>query len=125
MENPEAYLEYLEGDPRRALTMDLDLEQCDYVHLDEEWEHGLHEGQADSPETVAESLRKLGVERFIFAIDGVGQFDCHFSVWVHESEVPKVIGRDSLESVPPGPSPAEKCKRALQEASIALNNSQG
>lgn len=89
IDDPEDYLESLEGNPRKANTLDLDLEKQGYRKVDIDFENGLHGGQDDNSEKIAESLRKLGVERFIFEIDGVGQFEISFSVWVHETESDK------------------------------------
>jgi hypothetical protein len=85
-DDPSEYLASLEGDSRRAETMDLDLTDHGYVLAGKDYEHGWHPGQNDSPEVVAKSLRARGIDRFLFKIDDVGQFDLKFSVYVHEDE---------------------------------------
>jgi hypothetical protein len=40
----------------------------------------------DDPHKVAKELRAKGISRFLFNIDDVGQFDSHWSVYVHEDE---------------------------------------
>jgi hypothetical protein len=102
------YLESLEGDHRRADTLDIDLEEYGYRRLDEEFQNGLYGGQADDPELVAESLREQGEDRFIFTLDYVRQFDIGFSVWVPEDSTV-----DSVENVE-GPDPAEMMKKAME-----------
>lgn len=88
----EEVLETFEGDPRKALTVDLGIDPAGYgyVRLLKDLENGFHDHQAADPNVVAEGLRKLGVERFLFVIDGCGQFDLNFSCWVHEDEIEKV-----------------------------------
>jgi hypothetical protein len=39
-----------------------------------------------TPAQVAKELRAKGISRFLFNIDDVGQFDSHWSVYVHEDE---------------------------------------
>lgn len=110
--NPEEYLEALEGDPDKANTIsDLNLSDWEYVAHKQEFQTGYYGGQNADPHVIAKSLRKLGVERFIFEIVGQGQFDMTFNVWVHKSEYPKVDGV-ALESA--GADPAEEAKKALR-----------
>lgn len=109
-DDPEDYLEYLEGNSNAANTLDLNLEEQGYQKIDEEYENGLYGGQCDNPHKIAESLGKLGINRFIFDIDGVNQFDTSFSVWVHKSEYHK-FDPDKIESK--GPDPAHAMRDAL------------
>jgi hypothetical protein len=83
-DDPSAYLESLEGNPRAAETLDIPLD--DYVQAGTNYEHGWHQGQNDSPDVIATSLRARGITRFLFKLDDVGQFDCRFSVYVHQDE---------------------------------------
>ena len=110
------YLAFLEGNESNADTFDLDLDECGYVQYDEKFEHGLYGGQADDPQIVARSLRALGVERFVFKIDSVGQFDMDFSVWIHKDEADKLKEIGFIQSA--GADPAEVMQRALKNASI-------
>jgi hypothetical protein len=87
LEDPTDMLEQLEGKDDRALTFDMDLAAHGYVRQDGEYESGWHPGQDDNPKTIADTLRAKGIGRFLFKVDGVGQFDVRFSLWVHESEV--------------------------------------
>jgi hypothetical protein len=85
--DPADYLERLEGDPRRACTLNIDPADHGYVVVKQRMESGFHPGQNADPNVVARDLKEKGVERFLFTIDATGQFDIEFSVWVHESEV--------------------------------------
>lgn len=107
-DDPEDYLEHLEGNPRAANTL-VDLEVQGYRHVDEEYENGWY-GTEDDPKAIAEKLQKQGINRFIFEIDGVRQFDLSFSVWVHESEYSK-LDSDEIESK--GADPAVALAAAL------------
>ena len=87
-EDPKDYLERLEGNETTANTIIASPEKHGYVKLNNDsFETGWHPGQNDSPETVKKGLQKKGVDKFFFHIDSVGQFDCQWSVFVHESEV--------------------------------------
>jgi len=97
LDAPEDYLGYLEDNPKAANTLALDLGEHGYVKIDKEYENGFYPGQSDDPKVIAESLRKQGIRRFVFDIDGVGQFDCAFSLWIHKSECPK-LGSTEIES---------------------------
>lgn len=83
---PAEYLESIEGDPQRCNTFThINPSDHGYV-LIKKMANGWYGGQNDSPEIVARSLRAQGVDRFVFHLDSVGQFDTHFSVYVHETE---------------------------------------
>lgn len=119
--DPAEVLLDLEGKPGHALTLDeIDPSEHGYVRAnaeDESYEHGWYGGQDDSPEAIAENLRNAGVERFLFRIDGVGQFDTRFSVYVHESEV------DRLSGTPQGKckeDPATVLARGLRECAVQM-----
>lgn len=121
LEDPEDYLEYLEGNPDTANTLNLDLEDQGYRRVDEDFENGLSGGQCDDPHKIAESLRELGIERFIFEIDSTEQFGLAFSVWVHKSEYDKLdLGK--IESK--GPDPALAAQSALRTATVKLVSEQ-
>ena len=117
LDDPEDYLEHLEGNPRTANTLNLDLEVHGYRHVKGDYENGLCGGQCDDPHKIAESLEKLGIGRFIFEIDDVAQFGLSFSVWVHESEYDK-LDPDEIDSK--GDDPARAMESALKSASVQL-----
>jgi hypothetical protein len=86
LEYPEDYLDYLDGNSNAACTLQVDLEQHGWKRLDADYCSGWHPGQTDNPHVVADELRKNGVEHFIFKIDGVGQFQSDWSVYVRATE---------------------------------------
>lgn len=88
-ENAEEHLEALEGDAHRCNTIgSIDPSEYGYVKVNEDsYESGLHEGQNDNPKVIAKDLRAKGIERFLFNMDDVGQFDQSWSVYVHTDEV--------------------------------------
>ena len=116
-EDPESFLEDFENNPRKAWTLgyEIPLEDNGYVKVnEEEYCNGLHHGQTDNPEKIAIALRSQSIERFIFAIDSIGQFDMDFSVYVHESEVNK-LNREELDNADiAGPDPEEMFKKAMK-----------
>ena len=110
------YLEELEGDERHAITFDVDPEDHGYKLWDQEFENGFHPGQSDEPPKIAGHLRSLGIDRFVFRIDGVGQFDISFSVYIHESQTDKLVEVDKLDSE--GVDQAAVMEKALREAPL-------
>ena len=123
LEDPSDYLKFLEGNPQSADTLDLDLGEAGYFQVNEEsFESGLYGNQCDNPEVIAESMRKLGVNRFVFGIDSVGQFDVNFSLWVHESEKHLLPDCD-IESE--GADPAIAMQSALKDASRKVGELEG
>ena len=108
--NAPDYLAELEGKGRSAWTLDIDPESHGYGRLEQDFCHGFHPGQDSDPGLIADGLRACGIERFLFRIDSVGQFDADFSAYVHESEAD--LMPVSVESE--GPSVSEGLKRALQ-----------
>jgi hypothetical protein len=82
--DPTEYLESLENKTYSCNTLrNIDPSEYGYVKLQGDFENGLHAGQNDDPEEIYQDLRVRGETRpLIFVLDGVGQFDMKFSVWV-------------------------------------------
>ena len=111
----------LEDDPNRADTLDWDLEGLGYVRMDADFQNGLYGGQSANPHKIASALRERGIERFVFQIDSVGQFDARFSCWLHEDEdMPSLA-----EAETDGSDPAAAMKAALQDASAKMSGLSG
>lgn len=51
------------------------------------FETGMHPGQNDRPESVAERLEAAGVKRYLFSVSGVGQFDVSWNVYVRTRDM--------------------------------------
>jgi len=114
----EEYLQSIEGEHGKCCTLQsVDLEDAGYRLIEDGFEHGLHYGQDASPEKIADILRDRGVDRFLFSLDSVGQFDANFSVWVHESQYKECLEEAVQGGDTDGPSVAGACERALQDAS--------
>lgn len=113
----EAYLEWIEGNHRRALTFDLDLSKLGYLHLNDRFEHGFHPGQDADPEKVAKEIERCGGKRFIFEMDSAGQFDVTFSVWLHKDEAHLIDQFNFKDEVVNGPSVSQAMQRGLMQAS--------
>ena len=113
------YLASLEGNPRAALTVLLDLEAHGYVQIEQEFESGFYGGQCDDPEKIALGMGMLGLSRYLFVLDRVGQFDIRFSVWIHkdEKEAWETRGQD-IDSA--GVDPARMLKNALDDAATQM-----
>jgi hypothetical protein len=119
--DPVEYLESIEGESRRANNLaSIDPAEHGYFLFKEGLEHGWHPGQDASPEVIAKAMRARGIERFLFHIDDIGQFDMRFSVYVHEDEREKVSKVETLtREETDGPSVSEAVQRGLQAASKA------
>lgn len=117
-EDPEGYLSYLDGNVDAANTMNVNLEEHGYNKIENDYESGLYGGQNDNPSNIAKALQDAGVDRFIFNIDSVGQFETKFSVYVHESEMHLIDENFEPER---GEDPALALKRNLSEMSSKMN----
>lgn len=122
-ETPHEYLEELIGNHRKCLTFDIDLEEEGYIKFtDKEFENGLHPGQNDSPKNVSKTLKKNGIDNFIFELDEVSQFYVTFTVWIHEDEIEKhsieKINNILKNEVPEGPNNSLNLRNALKNAPI-------
>lgn len=117
---PKSYLEDLEGNHRKAHTLNIDLATHGYKRLAQEFENGLYGGQDADPAKIAGALREREVTRFIFEITSKGQFDCDFCAWVHKSQWQKLKGGALPDAECKGDDdPAELMKRGLQSISAA------
>lgn len=78
------YLQDKINNPKTAvngLLGEQDLEDLGFIKLNKDsYENGLYEGQTDDPQSIFENIKDK-YEEIVFLIDGVGQFDLHFSVW--------------------------------------------
>ena len=83
--DPADYLEWLSGNPKRALTFDIDLSKYGYSRHSGNYKNGWHPGQDDNPLKIAKQLREEDITDFIFTLDYKGQFDLGFSVWVNST----------------------------------------
>lgn len=123
--DPLEHLERIEGDNRRCNTVHtINPADHGYVKLDQEFEHGLHPGQDADPGMIGAALRELGITRYLFNMDDVGQFDQTFSVWVHESEA-ELLPDKLTDSQVNGPSVSEAMKRGLKEAALQAGKLEG
>lgn len=85
--DPTAYLETLEDNPRRAITIDgVDPTEHGYTKHNGTFETGWYPGQNDDPREILDALKAEGKTGILFAVAGVGQFDLHFTAWYKESE---------------------------------------
>ena len=118
--DPTAYLESLEGQENACLTIELDLEQHGYVLLEGGFEHGWYGGQDADPRLNARALKDQGVDRFVFDLDRVGQFDLAFSLWIHQDELASLDLESFATAAKDGPPVAEGLRRSLEDATAKL-----
>ena len=124
--DPEEHLESLEGDCGRANTIDkIDPAEHGYVLVKDDFEQGFYDGQDASPKLIAEALEKQGIYRYVFNIEGKGQFDVRFSVYIHESEKDKLNMEDFESEKTDGPSVSGALKCGLDAAMEQMKNLSG
>lgn len=123
--DPSGYIDELVGEEAKAMTIDIDLSEHGFVQLESGFENGFHSGQDADPKVIAKSLRKLGIDRFIFVLDDVGQFDISFSLWVDKDELAglDMAAWDSADK--DGPSVSQGLEAALRCASSLLSSGNG
>lgn len=125
-EEPAQYLELFEGRSEKAWTVSgVNPEDFGYAQVAKEFEHGLYGGQNDDPKAIAKSLTDMGITRFLFHITDVGQFDTHFRVLVHESELQKFSQAAFDDDETTGPDPAVVMQNALQNMPVVSNPGPG
>jgi hypothetical protein len=123
--DPADHLSNLEGNEKSANQITtINPADYDYIKVDD-YEHGWYPGQNASPKLIASALRNRNIERFVFNMDSVGQFDQHFSVWVHESEYDLLNDESLTSQETDGPDNASKLKQQLADASVAMSNLTG
>lgn len=120
--DPTDYLASLEGKARSAMTFDVDVEKHGYVHIDREFESGLHHGQDADPKLIAKALKAMGIERFIFKIDAKNPFTVSFSFYVHEEDMPKFSEQQFDEAETDGPSNSLALQKFLVGAGKAADD---
>jgi hypothetical protein len=89
--NPEDVLLSFEDAPNKGLSPSLGIDPAahGYWLAQDEFENGWYGGQDADPKAIAKTLHAKGIDRFLFRIDSVGQFDLRFSLFLHESEKSK------------------------------------
>ena len=120
-EQPAIYLSCLEGRTDTCLTLDLDLSELDYVLLEDRFQYGLYGGQNADPEAIGDAVTEQGIERFLFKLEAVRQFDTEFSLWVHKSELSKLDQDQFAIASKSGHDPAINLSAALADASRKMN----
>jgi hypothetical protein len=86
-EYADDYLEEKINNFKSANTIfsEAELIERGYVKLENEYEVGWHEHQDDDPEKIFKKLVEKHKE-ILFNIDWVGQFDCHYSVYIKQEK---------------------------------------
>lgn len=108
----KSYLQFIENKHTKAVTIDVNPETYGYNKVDREFANGWYGGQDDEPEFIANALREQNITRFVFSIDSVGQFDLHFTVYIHRSEWKKF--KEHNFTPKKGVDPAEVMKEKLK-----------
>ena len=120
----EEHFMNLEGDDGGINQIEqFDLSENGYLLICDDFENGLHPGQDADPKMIAKLLRGSGFKRFIFNLDGKGQFDIDFSVWLHKDEAGGELGEGLIRAKrvletgkTDGPSVSGAMERGLRES---------
>ncbi len=86
-EDPERILHVFEGNPDKALTIDIDLSDYGYSLLMDDLRTSMHKGETTDPQEVYKFLSGKNIEKFIFKLEYNEQFRSGYSVWVNDSEL--------------------------------------
>lgn len=113
-----AYVETLEGQHNRCMTIDIDLEKLGYKPLGIDFANGWY-GQSDDPKNIADSLRKMNITRFVFVLDSQNPFEVGFSLFVHKSEVKLFKEEEFAPS--PGTDVAKQFQKAVKQLPPVTN----
>jgi len=117
--DPADYLAHLEGNHDDACTLDLNLAGLGYRRVEGEFQHGLYGRQDADPGAISTALEGIGIYRYLFSVDRVGQYDMSFSLWIHRPEWRKFRrGTRQWEAANKrcALDPAEAFQRALVDA---------
>ncbi len=132
LEDPSEYFNQLEGDNGKANTLHhLNPADHGYIKLNtEDYQSGMHGGQLDDPKVIGRNLSALGIERYLFDINSVGQFDMRFSVYVHEDDIEEYQKEHDDDDLPEVDSeasedPAEIMKAYLKDIPLKSKEEQG
>jgi hypothetical protein len=123
----EEYLTGLEGKDTNAVAVpSVDPGEHGYRKIIGDCEHGWHPGQNDDPASIGRALRLMGITRYLFRVDSVGQFDTSFSVYVHKSQS-KRFNRKRFDAtlVKPAKDPATVAQEYLADTSRAMAETGG
>lgn len=120
----EEHFMNLEGDDGGINQIEqFDPSENGYLLICDDFENGLHPGQDADPKMIAKLLRGSGFKRFIFNLDGKGQFDIDFSVWMHKDEAGGELGEGLIRAKrvletgrTDGPSVSGAMERGLRES---------
>ena len=118
----EAVLEELEGNSRLCLSNELGIDPAKfgYVKWEQEFERGLHHGQAADPRVIGTTLKSRGITRYLFTLDLSSQFHVEFSVWVHGEQADKLSALEDISNrdVNSPVSPAQYAEAALRNMPV-------
>lgn len=118
----EEYLEGIECDSN-AINQMFDPEENGYVLVADDFENGWHRGQDASPALIGGLMDEAGISRWLFSLDGKGQFDIKFSLWIHKEVAEQCDGEGIIlakrvieQGNTNGPSVAAAMARMLKES---------
>jgi hypothetical protein len=113
-------IEELAGNPRLCLSANLGIKLAEhgYVRLAQDFERGLHHHQAADPQLIGKTLLARGIDRYVFAMEAVGQFDTRFAVWVPVEQATLLPAELTTAETDSPISPAQHMEAGLR--SVAL-----
>lgn len=119
----EEFVDSRVGDTISSVTAEVldqkKLENMGFELILDGLERGYHDGQAADPMIISKQLRKMGVDRFLFKIDYVGQFDVTFSLYVDKKDAERVHEARKHLQINSERSPADCMREALNKAPVA------
>lgn len=114
--DPTGFLRELEGQDTKCNTIET-IKPADhgYVLLEDKYDNGFYPGADADPKKIGKALRAQGIERYLFQLDEVSQFNVRFSVFVHKDEIEKLNQEAFAEAdKSQKPSPSENLQKGLR-----------
>ena len=89
--DPWEYYQFLENNPKQAVTWPIAEKysptEYGYTLVQSDYENGFHPGQNSDPkEILSGALKQNPNGKFLFVMDGQGQFDIEFSLYIRNNE---------------------------------------
>jgi hypothetical protein len=98
------------------------LEERNFVQVNEDrMENGWYGGQSDDPRVITKNLLAAGVDRFLYVLDYVQQFDLGFNVWADKGQLEAAKAVFEAGQTKAKEDPAEILKRGLQNAAAIMD----